>query len=214
MSISKREEMEKRVGIFSPEILSRVATPVRHPSNSSERDVSFVYEGFECLGVVVTAAVTDVTARIESAIRVVQRKGSRKSGDKRSSRSGRVREISSDLSRAATAKKKKEGRKRETWAEIRASLASRRSQVENAGPEKKNPYRRRRRPEAEPDTCTIRRVLTPFTATHRGANDNSSAWQRPSYCHFSFLSLTLYLFPDPLQPLFKRSSSDLAILSP
>jgi len=72
-------------------------------------------KAFECLGVVVTAAVTDVTARIESAIRVVQRKGSRKSGDKRSSRSGRVREISSNLSRAATAKKKKEGRKRETW---------------------------------------------------------------------------------------------------
>lgn len=122
----------KRVGVFSSEIPSQIAAPVRRPSNSSERDVSFAYEGFECSGV--TTAVTDVAARIEPAIRVARQKRRRKSGDKRSSRSRRAREISSDLSRAATAKKKKKGGEKETWTKIRAS---RRSQVENAGPEKK-----------------------------------------------------------------------------
>lgn len=103
----------QRVGVFSSEIPSQIAAPVRRPSNSSERDVSFAYEGFECSGV--TIAVTDVAARIEPAIRVARQKGRRKSGDKRSSRSRRAREISSDLSRAATARKKKKGGEKETW---------------------------------------------------------------------------------------------------
>lgn len=133
--ISRREEVGRGVGVFSPEIPSRIAA-VQRPSNSSEHDanVSFAYEGFEYPGIV-TAAVTDVAARIEPAIRVVQRKGRRKSGDKR--RDPGVLERSPPIYLEPRRRKRKRKAKEGRGQRRNKIRASRRSQVENAGPEKK-----------------------------------------------------------------------------
>jgi len=115
-SISRREEVRKRVGVFSPEILSRIAAPVRRPSNSSERDVSFAHEGFECPSVV-TAAVTDVAARIEPAIRVAQGK----EGENPATKGRRIQACSRDLLRSISSRddeKEKERTKERTWAKF------------------------------------------------------------------------------------------------
>lgn len=66
--ISRREG----VGKGSASSVPKSPAESRRPSNSSERDVSFAHEGFEYVGIV-TAAVTDVAARINPC-RTTERK--------------------------------------------------------------------------------------------------------------------------------------------
>ncbi|KYN33802.1 hypothetical protein ALC56_11878 [Trachymyrmex septentrionalis] len=106
-----RSDVVRSVGLNYPDVPAQIRLPVyahnvvrnvqvhghHHRPPPHHPPVSFAYESFECLGVVVTAAVTDVTARTESAIRVSI-----------SSRDGE--------------RKRKEG-ERETWAERNSGVA-------------------------------------------------------------------------------------------
>lgn len=187
----------------------------RRPSNSSERDVSFAHEGFEYVGIV-TAAVTDVAACINPC-RTTERKAKirRQKVVAIQACSRDLRSISSRDEEEEKERQKRDVGKRGTKFGRRAALKWR-----TPGHRKKihTDVAWRRGQIHVPQ----RVPTTPFTATHRGANDNSSAWQRPSYrssrCFMHGYSRSFHSpsapFPDPLQPPFKRSSSDPAVLPP
>lgn len=202
----------ERVGILiQPQNPSRNSVS-RHPSNSSERDASYALEGLECsnAGSVVAVAVTGVSSPASSRLAVSHNARGRRQ------KVVAAQACSRDLrytSRAAMAKKKRkkgggeeEGWRRQTdgggrakfgrraalkWRRRRGIREKKKIHIDATGEQGRGQVR----------GCMEGADGLPFKATHEGANNNSSAWQRPSYRPSRFSVDILVPFSHPLPTL-------------
>jgi len=151
-------------------------------------DASFALENFECSSVdslAVAAAVAGVAARIEPVVHV---KKERKAKNRRQ-KVVTAQACSRDLLRSILSRdnndeeEEEEERKgddeRGMWAERNSGVAPHSSGERQAREKKSIPSLDGVRGAGQTTRGGCRRL--PFAAMHEGANDNSSAWQRPSY---------------------------------